>query len=380
MDLHDIETWADANLAQKNLDSSTLGIAGALLNLILGQVISFNRYISQHRFIANPSHRSRALHREIERLVLWKSRFTRPNRDLDTILLKSLELRHCVILSLHGLGSVLQRGIAHTPGAESDVPELKSRMKDLRGLLEQAAVILDISVSDEDASEGVGDESISATGVGRLVDDMSWYIDCLDDLSPALESPVEDVELADPVHQQLESFTVSSPEALTFCRHIRDRFKKLPKRLVERLGEANAVRAKLLKTVRDAHDDMERRENDLKPLPAPSESLFSASMPKPTETTSSSFKPDSIFDTNPHYELAEETSNDNASFATFASLSTTFSTASLGRPRVPPLPDAALQRESFSCSFCYRLLTGIYTRRAWKCVDPLTIALVYYSH
>ncbi|KAK1759060.1 hypothetical protein QBC47DRAFT_336716 [Echria macrotheca] len=385
MDIHDIRTWADAHLEQDNLDSSTLGIAGALFDLILRHAISFNRSIYQQPSIAKVSDHPRALHREIERLVLWKSRFSGPERDLDTILSRSLELQHCVVLTLHGLGSALERWIAHTPGDEYGFADGGTRMMGLRRVLDQAAGIIDIPLNDEDPPESDDDCLLVTDGRG-LANDMSWYIDCLDDLSTALENPVADVDLANSAHPQPETFKVSSPEALAFCRRIRDRFKKLSKRLVERFGEANADRTRRLKAARDESEAMGQAAepvDNFKPVAelgnsaaAPSEALFSESVPRPTETTLSSFQRESVFDTSKYTlttvssskktEATETDEDDNASLRSFVSLSTTFSTASLGRPRVPPLPYAALERQPFTCPFCQKLTTGVSTRREWK--------------
>ena len=388
MDIHDIRNWADAHSAHGGLDASTLGVAGTLLNLILNQAILLNRSISQQPCTTRGEDDPRAIHREIERLVLWKSRFSAPDRDLDAILSKSSELRHCVMLSLHGLGSILAKRITHSEASSS---ALRSRLAALQGLLAQAAAILDIRSNDEDPSES-DNESLSPAEGGGFSDDMSWYIDCLNDLSSTLENPVADVDLADLTHQQqLEHFNVSSPEALAFCHQIRDRFPKASRRLVERLGEANAERMRQLKAARDKQEAAERPAEPASILlkqpaePAdfgttPSEALFSESIPKPTETTLSSTQRDSVFDTasaappdvsySNQAERSDETGEDSASSsATPLSLSTTSSTASMGRPRVPTLPDAVVKGLSFSCPFCQELQFRISTRREWKCAS-----------
>jgi len=387
MDIRDIRTWADAHSAHGDLDASTLGVAGTLLNLILNQAILLNRSISQHPCTTRCEDDPRAIHREIERLVLWKSRFSGPDRDLDTILSKSLELQHCVVLSLHGLGSAIVKRVACL---ETNLSELQSRITDLQRLMDQAAVILDINSTDADPPESDDDSPSPNDGRG-LAEDMSWYIDCLNDLSSTLESPVVDLDLADSTHQQLEPFSVSSPEALAFCRRIRDRFEKASTRLVERLGEANAERTRQLKAARDQHEAAERSaevapsSKQLAEPPdfgtAPSEALFSESIPKPTETTLSSFRRESVFDTasaspadvsgSKQGQRTTETDDEASvsSYVTYISQSTTFSTASLGRPRVPPVPDTTPEGLSFTCPFCQQPKVDISTRRDWKYVS-----------
>jgi hypothetical protein len=61
----------------------------------------------------------------------------------------------------------------------------------------------------------------------EILEEISIYVDCLD-LSPSLDNPALDIQVEgsdEPLTQVKESFTVSSEEALIYCRKIRDRFE-----------------------------------------------------------------------------------------------------------------------------------------------------------
>ena len=180
-----------------------------------------------------------------------------------------------------------------------------------------------------------------------VVDDLADYVDCLMDLSQCLEHPALDFD--ETRHLPPEVFNASSPQALLFCRRIRDRFPVLPLFLVERLGEANSIRSNRVREAQlripsgkegDVGDDI-------------TETLFSDSMPKNTDTTKSTFQSDSIFDR-------------PMSVATFATTATTWSAIEQGRLRVPPLPKEAETDDGFLCIACAKRLTDVKNRTNWK--------------
>ncbi len=70
----------------------------------------------------------------------------------------------------------------------------------------------------------------------ELVEEISVYIDCLLDLSPALDNPAFDIQTGGENEgksefkvQATELFDVSCEEAFVYCQKIRARFELLPK-------------------------------------------------------------------------------------------------------------------------------------------------------
>ncbi|KAL2686878.1 hypothetical protein Neosp_004420 [[Neocosmospora] mangrovei] len=212
-------------------------------------------------------------------------------------------------------------------------------------------------------------------GLMDIMEEISIYIDCLLDLASALDNPALDIltdDLEEPFSGVKESFTTSCEEALTYCRKIRDRFDALPKYLVERLAEANVVRASMIREMQRQVLEKETAAND-----GITESLFSGKCLPVTEDTKSSAPTTSVFSSalassskwsaqsasaGRHVNLAEF--GDDISEATFASFSTTASSIAMGRPRMPPMPD--IQDGGFDCTVCQLHLTDVTTRKQWK--------------
>ncbi|RYP71834.1 hypothetical protein DL771_004546 [Monosporascus sp. 5C6A] len=350
-------------------DISTLGLAGTLFEAILNLLTLLARHATQGEHDEVPCSYSNTLHQEAERLSLWGDAFSASNGQLDEILSKSTELRQSVVLPLYELGVTLKDGAMRTVLGKSGDSKLEDPLRELRRLLEQAAVVLNTSDGIDD-KDRVSESGFSTSVMDDFLEDISTYIDCLMDLSLALENPVIDLEPADSASQNLETFDVSSPQAMAFCRKIRDRFPKPEKWLVERLGEGNACRALALKDLREGLLDSQTSEPEIRKVSVelegsvlPSEGLFSDSQQKMTETTLSTFRSGSIFDKSiPDLQVFD----DSASFVTSASFSTTLSAVNMGRPRLPPLPEEALEGRPFSCLACHQTLTGGLTRSEWK--------------
>ena len=217
----------------------------------------------------------------------------------------------------------------------------------------------------------------------EVVDDLATYIDCLMDLTPALENPASDYHNQPRQTRPIESFDVSTALAANYCRKIRDRFTNLDIKLVERLGEANALRKQRLQQRPEASQGLEKAYIDIDVDPE-SEPIFSDAGRETTTTTGSTFPTtqpsESIFDRPFPKKLPSLDSmsgdplpgsptiseNDTASQATFASFSTTSSTKSQGRPRIPPLPVEPGSGKYFTCVACGQELLATRTRRAWK--------------
>ncbi|KAH6842692.1 hypothetical protein B0I37DRAFT_448126 [Chaetomium sp. MPI-CAGE-AT-0009] len=394
----DVQSWLP-----EPSDVSSLGLAGSLCEAILNLFIPLTRHIIREARVLDPESSLSSFSREVERFFLWCQGFSAGNGHLDDILSKSQELRFCILTALYGLGSSIRDGVARFLSEESWA---KDPARDLQGLLEQTVIALGLSeleALEDEGEEGDVDESAADLSADEMeVDDftsvITTYIDCLMDSSTALQSPVVDIDLsgAAQTHLSLETFEVSSPQASAFCRKIRDRFPKLAKWLVERLGEGNACRASILKDLRadrleivvanpEAAKDGAESDDSI----TPSEALFSDSQPKVTDTTRSTFQSDSIFDrsqagsssmappTHPvprspkrvvNLDPGDDVSSmgsADVSFATFSSFSTV-SALKGGRPRVPPLPDEANQGGPFVCYICNQSMAEGLTRSTWK--------------
>ncbi|KAF5004498.1 hypothetical protein FDECE_9010 [Fusarium decemcellulare] len=383
----DVEGW----LPEPSKDP-TPRLAGALFEAILALFTHLARAFSDQQLDPTHSIDSGGLLREVERLFLWGDGCSVGDGQLDDILSKSSELRHSVFSSLYELGVTLKNTAlrAYVSSDNHAASGLEGLVKELHSLLEQTSFLLYGSDGLDD-HDTISDSGSSINELVECFEDISTYIDCLMDLSLALENPVLDPEPTDTnvlAGRSLEIFDVSS-HALAFCLKIRDRFPKVEKRLVERLGEANALRASVLTDVRERMEALEHVDTVVPDKAGwvidcpeesciPSETLFSDSQPKPTVTTRSTVPPDSIFDTsNPDYPAQLPTPREpisrtvhipasDASLVSFASFSTKASAITSGRPRVPPLPEEALEGKSFSCLACHQQIAGGISRKDWK--------------
>lgn len=320
---------------------------------------------------------------ELERFLLWCQGLEVADGRLDVVLLRSKELHHQVLSLLIRLGTATLQAMLQA-SLESSQLQLDD-CDHLRALLDIAETMLKSPGFDEhEMGDTPSDSDESDSGMVEIVEEMSIYVDCLLDLAPALDNPALDIKTDDcpeePPPGTKESFNTSCEEALVYCRKIRDRFDALPKYLVERLAEANVVRAAKIRAMQSQAVDQETPVNH-----STTESLFSGRRPPMTEMTKSSVPPPSVFSSAPasssryptqptsvsrHVDLADF--NDNSSEATFASFSTATSSAATGRPRIPPMPDR--QAGGFDCTVCQLRLTDIMTNKQWKFVTTLNIS------
>ena len=348
---------------------SRLGLASNLFELILDLLTWLGQSSPQ-------GSTSTTAQREAERLLLWGDDVSASDGQLDDVLSRTAHLRQAVLTSIYGLGLALhdeyKRRVSTKRGISTSAADLESLLEKTAAVLERTAADTELTSLSESSTDGGGD----------YLKESSVYIDCLTDLSFAIKNPVLDAEPVDSVPTVIEVFDVSGPAAAAFCRRIRDRFNKLPKWLVERLGEANARRSEALKLLREASDGASapiapsltaKVPGPAEELPAPSETLFSNSLPKQTNTTLSTFQPDSVFDMPARQAPRDSTkgkkkasSDDAFSMASFTSFSTTFSEIASRCARVPPLPDEAYGEDPFPCFACKRMLAAPLSRSDWK--------------
>ncbi|KAK1753552.1 Metallo-dependent phosphatase-like protein [Echria macrotheca] len=311
---------------------------------------------------------------EFERFVLWGQGLSMDDGRLDQILMHSKEL-HCRVLSLFlRLGTTVLQCLSHH---EIVSPALTEQFEDLRSLLSATEIMLQDpevpGTAPRPCTPTFSGSDISDYGTSDLLDEISVYIDCLLDLSTCLENPALDVQPDDAeglITSPKEVFSVSSSEELIYCRRIRDRFEHLPLFLVERLAQANTVRATTIR---------QRRSLSLKPvLPLePSddhvtESLFSSTGQQITKSTNPTILSSSEGFTHPSSTWSKPSAygaraaefDDDVSEATFASFSTTASNVGMGRPRVPAMPD--VRDGKLDCPICFLTVTNVKTRNEWK--------------
>ncbi|KAI0169623.1 Metallo-dependent phosphatase-like protein [Hypoxylon sp. FL1284] len=303
---------------------------------------------------------------EFERFFLWGQGLSILDGDLDEALSRSKEVRFCVLSLLLRLGTAVHEGLSRNLLAS---PQILEQCESLETLLNASEMVLQEMESGESIRPNTpSDSDRSEVETADIITEMSIYIDCLLDLAPVLENPALDIDVDDsgepPTQIFQEAYTVSSGEALIYCRKIRDRFEALPKYLVERLAEANVLRAEGLREIRSQRDKPETTSPD-----DITDSLFSTADHRLTETTGSTSQPSSTFSSvfsltkRPKVEIPI-LDDDYKSVASFASFSTAESSAALGRPRVPPMPED--DGNGFICPICTNNITDVKSRKEWK--------------
>lgn len=369
----DIESWVPDAAASKG----SVGFVAKLSTSISRAIASLREVLFEIQDEACP-----VCQNELERFLLWCQGVGVADGRLDDVLSRSKELHRQVLALLLRLGGSVLQAMLQLPRQLSQVQ--LDDCDHLRALLEVVETMLRESDSDQHERPDTPSGSDSSDyGLVETMEEVSAYVDCLLDLAPALDNPALDIQTDDteePLPGANESFTTSCEAALVYCRKIRDRFDALPKYLVERLAEANAVRAVKIREMQRQIIGKETPAND-----GISESLFSRKRPQITETPKSSVPSTSVFSsamaTSSRWSaqlaslskrIGSADIDDNISDATFASFSTAASSIGKGRPRVPPMPD--VQEGGFDCTVCLLRLANITTRKQWKSVTAIHIA------
>lgn len=340
--------------------------------------------------------------RQLQRFFLWGDGCSASEGSLDEALSKTMDLRMNVLSLMLSLSRVLSKDFWHLVDRDGCSLEKRENIWNIKRMEEQAETMLkgmrpfDVE-EDPGETESLPDSELSELDHETILDDIITYVDCLTDLYQALENPAVDFPGETDIEQPAsEEFTVSSAQALNYCRKIRDQHPSLPKYLVERLGELNAVRLSRLMSLEIMEGDVE--PSDLQPLATNmmemnktvhteisevTEDLLSENQHQLTDTTKSTFQSGSIFDSEsnrlgpgqqlrnqilkrrPPHRLAQ-TGDDTASIATFASYNTTASSIASGRPRVPPMPDEGAEGGTFTCPSCCKRIKRFTSRTQWK--------------
>lgn len=351
----DVESWLPEPTSSKNP-----GFVAKLFATIKAAFASLAALLS--RTSVDGGHQR--CQNELERFFLWGQGLSVVDGQLDEILAHSEELHFRVLSLLLRLGTVILDSLSGDQSPQSMV--LSEQCDDLRILLDTTQAKLQESEPELIRSDTLSVSDTSEYGLEDILEDITTYVDCLLDLAPSLDNPALDMPVENLDRSSTkETFAVSSEEAAIYCRRIRDRFISLPKYIVERLAEANVIRAAVLWSAR-SRNEFSATAADAKSFP--SESLFSTIDRGVTNTTKSTAPSSSVFSSLLKQVTRRPTAisqfSDNASKTTFASFSTAQSAINQGRLRVPPIPE--LEGDSFVCPICYKRVIGVVSRKAWK--------------
>ncbi|UPK96270.1 hypothetical protein LCI18_007205 [Fusarium solani-melongenae] len=160
-------------------DHPPLGLIGNLFNTILESCVNACQRLTS-------TEQSRRLRSESERFFLWGDGVSVTDGQLDKALATSSELYQTTLSALYELGSIINDDLVRAAAPTGPVNHLAGS-RELRLLLREASAILDTSNATGD-SEGLSDDENGPHSLEDVLDDMVTYIDCLMDLSLALES------------------------------------------------------------------------------------------------------------------------------------------------------------------------------------------------
>ncbi|RSL87380.1 hypothetical protein CEP52_015539 [Fusarium oligoseptatum] len=131
-------------------------------------------------------HGLRRLRNESERFFLWGDGVSAANGQLEKALAKSSELHQAVLSSIYELGKVVNNDLAKVVTPTGPANTLTDT-RELRRLLGEAGTILNAPNTIEDPNS-LSDDENGPCSFEDVLDDMATYIDCLMDLSLALEN------------------------------------------------------------------------------------------------------------------------------------------------------------------------------------------------
>ncbi|KAK4220594.1 hypothetical protein QBC38DRAFT_378670, partial [Podospora fimiseda] len=318
---------------------------------------------------------------ELHRLYAWGDSFATADGELERNLEKDDKalVRSSVLSSLQQLGQSLRGDLLPLVGPHlSSGTTLLTEALDRVDRLEKA--INHVEGRDEETGgldkESISEEQMPELNGEEILEDIVTYVDCLMDLYDVLSSPTLDWSQNEvPAPPEPEIFAVS-PDAITFCRRIRDRYPELPKFLVERLAQFNAARHNHLKLLELGTS---RTVVNMEPIPnyatadqtTISEELASdshLSTIRPTTVTTLTTALTSVFTTSSSPYNDEDAASVTASVtvSTLASYRTTETTRSKGIATVPPLPAEAQAGGAFRCNICHKQVVGLTSQREWK--------------
>lgn len=286
--------------------------------------------------------------------------------DLDEALRQSEELRDNVLERLGHIGKLLLRGkhfnlrlalysyprieLALSNPPSQPLHQLSKHIKELESFVKQSNPIThgdqdEILQNDRETDEeNVSETDLSDSGSYDITEDIDFTVRCLTELGPSLAQNLQHAENARDQHLCLTGvpFSVSGP-AKIYVSLVREKFKKAPYRLVERLGEANWQR----------HMDIrEKRESTEK---------FTSK----TGIACSVFRPYSDFHDSGIGTSVPAQTDYAPSHTSFQSSNIEGDQMSLRVPREPAEVSAG---KNFECFLCRRIISNVRNRVDWKYV------------
>ncbi|KAI9689808.1 MAG: hypothetical protein M1822_009690 [Bathelium mastoideum] len=288
----------------------------------------------------------RELRRVYYSFVLWGDGHDILEGRLDDHLDQSVRLRSDVISLLRSIGKKLTRGCLHDNLAHEDVAKHVAQLDDA---LEETS--FGVALDEEDSSDSEdetlvrnGSHHHSAEDLNDLIEDLDTDVQCLVELSPALQSPAREgggelVAIAN------AGVNPTITEHRPFTELIRSTFPKADLDLAERLGQLNWERWLRLQE--------QRRSNE--------EEGYHEILQLDAETVAPSSK---FHDSGVGASLPATTSYAPSLTANIAP-SVISSILEGNRPTMPPLPKSAERGDPFTCPACSRLVR-VSTKELWK--------------
>lgn len=227
-------------------------------------------------------------------------------------------------------------------------PELEAKAVELQSLVHNAKTIIDESEDDEsDLESEIGARSSKKAILDEIASDIKFYNLRLMDLLPSIERTA--LQPKDAVDSKNDSnmvasvpFQVSKP-AYSYVLQVRDKFPQADNKLVERLGQANWERRKMLQE-------------------AQAESL-DTTVSKPAKSV---FVPVSMFHDSGLGSSIPAASAYAQTIVSHSSFRTSATENQVGSYRVPPTPREVFDSKPFTCEICGHVLKKIKNRVDWK--------------
>jgi len=364
-----------------------LGPTGTFYHAILRLFTKLVSFGKQNLLLSSQDFQAANYCAELHRYYVWGSDVSASSGQLDQTLANSSELQYNVWFLLEQLSRtlhtdlfrLLQAGSSPDEELHNEREEVVEMQKAVMEILSDA----DFSVDTSSDVESLSSSHVSEPGGDEILNAIATYIDCLMDLCDAIENPAPNWADEEDVAPENEIFDVPR-EAERHCRRIRDQYPFLPKYLVERLGNFNALRYARFNSpapvpvlvgaaILHTNEDKSHKSDD-----PPSEDLLSSSH-RPTTATDQSV----VFDEDPVSRIPvcyppdaappcknEDTEDNAATVFSVATYRTTESTRVNGRRTVPPEPPETEDGRPFNCNICHTIVRNVRGRPEWKLVAP----------
>ncbi|KAF9879651.1 fungal specific transcription factor domain-containing protein [Colletotrichum karsti] len=195
------ESSGDANNGLQRLveigQPVDIGLASQICLKVHEILNEARRRISSGTKVQSSNH-SKRIGNEAERFALWIDGFSVSSGQLDDILDNSKELRIAVYPLLYELGKTVYHGSIESKMLSLGNRESSLKLEKLRTLLSELSSTSELAVDHSDDGSSEDGRSI-ASDAQDILDDVAFFVDSLMDLSPALESPILDLGLKEPV-------------------------------------------------------------------------------------------------------------------------------------------------------------------------------------